>query len=137
VYDAQVDLADGCRVVVDQADPAEHARAAHGHLFLNLAPEGHLVSFERGPSVRVRFVHMAADTERPQAMQPGLTLRGASRVAKDRISASENDIRNDLLEGRIVLDLGPGAEFSQAGVEKPREIAVGLGREALEPPQAV
>ena len=86
VDDAQVDLADGGGVVVDQPDPADRPGAGDLDLLVELAAEGHLVGVERAAALGVGLGDVPAHAERPQAMQPRLALRLAPGVAEHRVA---------------------------------------------------
>ena len=70
-------------------------------------------------------------------MEPGLALRLAARVTEHGIRAPQDDIRNDLLPARILLDLGPGPVFHQLGNQQGRQIALGIRVETLKAAQPV
>ena len=74
-------------------------------LLVELAAQGHLVGVERGAAVGVGLGDVAPHAERPQAVQPRLALRLAPGVAEHRVARPEDDVGDDLLEARVVLDL--------------------------------
>ena len=55
---------------------------------------------------------MAADAHAPLAVEPPFALPGSPRVLKDRLAAvrravPENDVRDQLFEGRVLLHFLP------------------------------
>src|SRR5579885_212075 len=107
VHDAEVHAADGHRVVVDQPDPMDPARATDADFLLELPPQRGLVGIDRPSPLGILFGDVAPDAERPEPMEAGLALRSPPLVAEDPIARAKDDVRDDLLVARILLDLRP------------------------------
>src|SRR5262249_51427808 len=73
----------------------------------------------------------------PQPVQPGLALRLAAGVTEDQIARAEDDIGDDLLEARVVLDLRAGPELGAVGNKQAAQVALRFTREALKPAKPV
>lgn len=85
---------------------------------------------------------MPTDADAPFAVQPPLTLAATARVLEQLIPAagvavSKDDVRNELLKRRILLHLFPRAVTHIRRFQQRAEIAIHVGREALEVPQLV
>ena len=134
---AQVDLSDRGRIIVDQADAGNPAGARHFDFLVELAPHGGLVGVQALASLSVFFGDVSADAERTQPVQPGFSLRFATRVAEDGVGTAEDDIGNNLLEAGVGLDLGPRAVLHQFGHKQRRQVAVGVGGKTLKTTETV
>jgi len=137
MHDPEVNSSDRCRVIVDQPHPAEPSRARDFNLLVELAPHRRFIGIETLSPLSILFRHMTADTQRSQAMESGLALRFSPGVTEDGVVTTEHDVGNDLLETRVVLNLRPGPVLHQLRHEQGSEITLGVGREALEPAEAV
>ena len=70
-------------------------------------------------------------------MQPRFALRSPLGVTEDGLVRAKDDVRDDLLESRVVLDLRPWPVFHQLGYEQRGEITLGVRRETLETAEAI
>ena len=85
---------------------------------------------------------MPADADALLAVQPGLAHPFAAGVLKERrrarrIAMAKDHVGNQLLERRVLLDLGPRAIARVLGAEQLAEIALALGREPLKMPESM
>ncbi len=79
---------------------------------------------------------MTADADTALRVQTPLPLPFATRVLKNLIATvgvevSEDHIRNQLLERRILFHLRPGAIADVSGIEQMRQVPIGVGRKTL------
>ena len=126
-------------IVVDQPDELRGVRRFDCHLFPKLAAHSFFVG-ARGGGVVGRDV--SADADAPLGVQAGLPLPLAAGVLKQvhaprTITVAKNDVRNELLERRILLHGGPGTVARVSRVQEAAEVAIHIAAEALEVPQAM
>ncbi len=135
--DTEVDRAHGAGIVVDQSDQPHGPWAGDLDLLVELPAHGKLIGLKAAAAFGIRLGHVPSHPQRPQAMEPGLALRLAAGVTEDGIRAPQDDIRDDLLPARVVLDLGPGPVFHQLGNQQSRQIALCIRVETLKSAQPV
>src|SRR5438270_12156861 len=106
-HDPQVDLRHRRRLFVQQAEQLRVEVTVIRHLLLPLALEA---VGDRVSGQQVARVDVAADPQRVLLPQPSLR-RGAQAVRDEiAIAMPEDDVRNDLLVARVILDLGARLE---------------------------
>ena len=101
---AEVDLADGVRVVVEEADDAHFIIAGDVQFLVDLALHGGVVGGSTCAALaHVHRIDVTADADRNFRMQPVFAARLAARVVQDSVAAFKNAIWDELLVARIVL----------------------------------
>src|SRR3990170_5067388 len=99
--EAEVDLSHWIRVVVEHADQARPPRAADAQLLLEFAlePGSHRVR----SAFHVRPVDVAAHADAELPVQPRFPAGGGALKQKQPWSVTDDQVRDDLLHGGILL----------------------------------
>jgi len=101
IDDAQVDAADVRAVVVEQAQERGLRMPVGRHLFIPLAAQ-------TTHQVAVRGVDMATDADRPAVVKASVATATGALHEEEPSPVAQQQIRDDLLPGGVVLGLGPG-----------------------------
>lgn len=136
--DAEMDAADLGFVIVDESDDTVLEGAFESQLLLDLTVHGSAVGgLVEGEETLVLIVDMAADADRALGDQTLLAGLRAADVVEDFSLMHEDTIRDELLEGGIVLGLRAGHEEIILALEEGVEVIFGGTVEALESAQLV
>jgi hypothetical protein len=130
VNDAEMDSSYFGRIIVDQADDAIGPPAFDLDFFGQF-------TMHAGPipilSLGVLDRDMATDPDRLQRVQPLFPLSLPPRVLKQSgplyVVAFENDVGDELLEGRVGFDQASGAKGLVGSVQQSRQIPINRGGE--------
>ena len=107
-HDPDVDRPDGRRVVVEQPDRRE-VRHEVRHELLGPLPA------QPARHVAVARVEVAADADRPPVVQPGVATGARPAHQEPSLAVSQHEVRDHLLEGRVLLGRGAIDEPPVAG----------------------
>jgi len=120
VDNAEVDLADRIRVVVEQGDHALLVAAGEVEFLLDLAVDGGLVGVRAGLAVAgVDRVDMAADADGNFRVEPAFAAGFAAGVVEDAVAVAEDAVGDELLVRRVLLGLGAVHEEMVRRIEQP------------------
>lgn len=139
---AEVDLADGGFVVVDQAGDGFGVGCVDGDFLGELAQHAVTVDVVQVPGRGVDGRDVPADADAAFGVEPAFAHAAPALVLEDLraavvIDPAEDDVWDQLLVAGVLFHPPPGQVLNVAPFEQPRQITGHLGRETLEVAQLV
>lgn len=136
VDDAEVDAPDGIRVVVEQGDDLVLEGVRQVQLLVQLAVDGPAVGRAVLEASAVAFgvlvVDVAADADGQSGVEAVLAAGLSASVAEHARAAMDDAIRDELFEGRVVLDIAAAEEPLVGGIQQGVEMAGHIEPQSLE-----
>jgi hypothetical protein len=132
VHNPKVDTPDVVGVVVDECgDPI-----LVGPLELQFLPDftmnGRPVSISiKGKQVFIAVIDVASDADRSLGDEPLFAGFGSPHVTQDLIAEGEHHVRNNLLEGRVLLGARPGQKEVIFALQERCDVAIDISLQAL------
>ena len=134
VDDAEVDLADGIGVVVEEGDDAVGVGEVEDEFLVEFAFDGGAVGVGAGAAFAgVDRVDVAADADGAEGVEAGLAAGFAAGVVEDAGAGADDAVGDELLVGGVFLGGGAVHEEVVGGVEQRGDGGVEeIGFQALE-----
>ncbi len=135
--DAEMHLADGRFIVVDQSGDRLGVRRVDRHFFGQFAAHALAVDVFHVAGGRVERRDVPADADAPLGVEPAFAHAAAALVLEELrlavvVDPAEEDVGNQLLVAGVVFHPPAGQILDLAAFQEPRQVAAHLGREALE-----
>ncbi len=131
--DAEVDLADRCRIVIDERDDPGREIGVDEQFFVQFPLDGVFVEIEARPEqVFVAVVDVAADADRALGDEAFLAGGLAAHVVQQRVAAADEHVRDQLLERRVVFGERSRDVPCMLRLEHARHVRANVGAEPLE-----
>ena len=125
-------------VVVEQCGDSLAVSSRNLQLLVEFAFDGAEVSrFVKMRGVRVAVVDVTANADGHLGVEACFTAGLAAGVAKNTMAVVKDEIRNELLVGRVVLGRSARQEKIVGRVEEGRHVALRVEREPFERAEAV